>query len=56
MSKSLDGNVAVVTGGTQGIGFAIAEEFVEQGATVVLTRRARSERSQCFLRATRQAT
>ena len=32
MSKSLDG---VVTGGTQGIGFAIAEEFVEQGATVV---------------------
>ena len=39
MSKSLDGNVAVVTGGTQGIGFAIAEEFVEQGATVVLTGR-----------------
>jgi len=27
------------TGGTQGIGFAIAEEFVEQGATVVLTGR-----------------
>jgi len=39
MSKSLDGNVAVVTGGTQGIGFAIAEAFVEQGATVVLTGR-----------------
>ena len=39
MSKSLDGKVAVVTGGTQGIGFAIAVEFVEQGATVVLTGR-----------------
>ena len=39
MSHSLDGKVAVVTGGTQGIGFAIAKEFVEQGATVVVTGR-----------------
>ena len=39
MSHSLEGKVAVVTGGTQGIGHAIAKEFVEQGATVVVTGR-----------------
>ena len=39
MNYSLDGKVAVVTGGTQGIGFAIAKELVEHGATVVVTGR-----------------
>jgi NAD(P)-dependent dehydrogenase (short-subunit alcohol dehydrogenase family) len=39
MSHSLDGKMAVVTGGTQGIGFAIAKELVEEGATVVATGR-----------------
>lgn len=32
----LDGKTAVVTGGAQGIGFAIAERFVAEGARVVL--------------------
>ena len=39
MNYSLDGKVAVVTGGTQGIGLAIAKEFVGQRATVVVTGR-----------------
>jgi NAD(P)-dependent dehydrogenase (short-subunit alcohol dehydrogenase family) len=42
MGHSLDGKVAVVTGGTQGIGFAIARELVEEGATVIVTGRDQS--------------
>jgi 3-oxoacyl-[acyl-carrier protein] reductase len=33
---ALDGRTAVVTGGAQGLGFAIAERFVAEGARVVL--------------------
>ncbi|MET3958528.1 NAD(P)-dependent dehydrogenase (short-subunit alcohol dehydrogenase family) [Rhodococcus sp. OAS809] len=32
----LDGKVAVVTGGAQGIGLEIARTFIKEGATVVL--------------------
>ena len=31
----LDGRTAVVTGGAQGIGFAIAQRYVAEGARVV---------------------
>lgn len=36
---SLNGKVAVVTGGNSGIGYASAKEMKEQGATVVITGR-----------------
>ncbi len=39
MNKVLEGKVAVITGGTQGLGFAIAEEFAAEGAEVVITGR-----------------
>lgn len=33
----LNKKVAVITGSARGIGYAIAEEFIEQGATIVIT-------------------
>ncbi|QIQ06102.1 SDR family NAD(P)-dependent oxidoreductase [Streptomyces liangshanensis] len=43
MNASLDGKIAVVTGGSSGIGRAIAAEFVAEGARVYLTGRRKAE-------------
>ena len=33
---NLEGNVAVITGGAQGIGYAVAERMLQSGAQVIL--------------------
>jgi 3-hydroxybutyrate dehydrogenase len=44
----LDGRVALITGGTRGIGRAIAEAFLREGANVVITGRSEAKGAQAL--------
>ena len=44
--NKLDGKVAVVTGGSSGIGLATAQRFVDEGAHVFITGRRQKELDQ----------
>jgi NAD(P)-dependent dehydrogenase (short-subunit alcohol dehydrogenase family) len=43
MARKLEGKVAVITGGSAGIGLATAKRFAEEGAHVVITGRRQTE-------------
>jgi NAD(P)-dependent dehydrogenase (short-subunit alcohol dehydrogenase family) len=43
MSRKLEGKIAVVTGGSTGIGQAVAKRFAAEGATVYITGRRQAE-------------
>ena len=45
MEISLSGRTAIVTGGSKGIGYAIATRFVNSGADVMICARGQARRS-----------
>jgi 3-oxoacyl-[acyl-carrier protein] reductase len=49
MSKILDGKVALVTGGSRGLGVAIAETLADQGANVAITYAASSAKAEAVV-------
>jgi NAD(P)-dependent dehydrogenase (short-subunit alcohol dehydrogenase family) len=56
MTKKLAGKVAVVTGGSAGIGLGVAKRFAEEGAQVFITGRRQSELDKAVAAIGRNAT
>jgi NAD(P)-dependent dehydrogenase (short-subunit alcohol dehydrogenase family) len=54
--KALEGKIAVITGGSSGIGLATAKRFVEEGAHVVITGRREKELKEAAAFITRNVT
>ena len=54
--KALEGKIAVITGGSSGIGLATAKRFVEEGAHVVITGRREKELKEAAAFVTRNVT
>src|SRR5215831_14311331 len=56
MSKKLEGKVAVITGGSSGIGLATARRFVAEGAHVFITGRRQAELDEAVTQIGRNVT
>ena len=56
MTRKLEGKIAVITGGSAGIGLGTAKRFVEEGAQVFITGRRQSELDKAVAELGRNAT
>lgn len=51
-NSMLEGNIALITGGTGGIGMAIAKAFLNSGAKVIISGRDESKLKSCISKIT----